>query len=274
MKHSSIRLISWNIAGRVKACQQQLSALLKFEPDIVALQEVRRGSINTWRSGLENAGYYVANTTNSANEHVRQFSVLTASNFMLERLVTNVEIPFPERFLSVRILSSDSWFELHNCHIPPGSSQGWKKIETFEGLYKLLACKSKVSRILCGDFNSPQAEFEDGRIATWGQRIKANGEISLIRNHDRWDSGERSVIEKLKDYDLVDVFRDINGYEQQEYSWHLLRKGKVIAKRRYDHIFASRKLNPLSCYYLHDLRRDGLSDHSAIQAIFDTIGEL
>ncbi len=38
--------------------------------------------------------------------------------------------------------------------------------------------------------------------------------------------------------------------------------------RRYDHIFASRKLAETSCHYEHPWREQGLSDHSAIEADF------
>ena len=35
-----MRLISWNVAGRGKKPPQQVSALKRAEPDVVALQEV------------------------------------------------------------------------------------------------------------------------------------------------------------------------------------------------------------------------------------------
>ena len=64
------------------------------------------------------------------------------------------------------------------------------------------------------------------------------------------------------------MFRLLNGYDTNDFSWILPRKGRVIAKRRFDHIFVSKKLNPKQCHYLHSLRENELSDHSAIEGIF------
>ena len=55
------------------------------------------------------------------------------------------------------------------AHLPTGVGHGWIKIGTFEGIFARLACTSTTPRILCGDFNSPQAEGPGGEIITWGQ---------------------------------------------------------------------------------------------------------
>lgn len=59
--------------------------------------------------------------------------------------------------------------ELHATHVPPGSSNGWVKIEHLQDLHDGLARPSAVPRILRVDFNTPQAELPSGEIATWGQ---------------------------------------------------------------------------------------------------------
>ncbi len=63
--------------------------------------------------------------------------------------------------------------ELHAAYIPPGSSHGWLKIDTLEGIFRRLAQPSTRPRILCGDFNTPQAERADGRIITWANACAA-----------------------------------------------------------------------------------------------------
>jgi exonuclease III len=83
----------------------------------------------------------------------------------------------------------------------------------------------------------------------------------------RWDAGERSVLDGLARFDLADVFRTLHGYEREEYSWYAKRNG-VFRGRRFDHVFASASLEPISCTYLHALRESGLSDHSPIEAVF------
>ena len=266
-----MRLISWNVAGRVKRCEQQVSLISGRKPDIIALQEITQNSFSLFENLLKEVGCeYIIESAQLAYDSGRRYGELIASRFPIEKLPSSeFIIPYPERVLSANINTSWGLIELHTTHIPPGSSNGWIKIDTFEGIYNRLACSSDIHRILCGDFNSPQLEKPDGTVVTWGQKVKENGEIYVQRNYQRWDSGERNVIEGLAVFDLPDVYRSLNGYQVQEFSWLLMRKGEVIARRRFDHIFASNKLNPVECNYLHDFRESGNSDHSAIESFFN-----
>jgi hypothetical protein len=57
------------------------------------------------------------------------------------------------RMLSVKVLREEQPFELHVVHVPPDSSRGWQKIDTFRAVFNRLATHSEIPRILCGDFN-------------------------------------------------------------------------------------------------------------------------
>ena len=89
----------------------------------------------------------------------------------------------------------------------------------------------------------------------------------LIKRVDG-DAGERSIIQGLAEYNLYDIFRLLNGCESQEFSWLLRRKGRIIARQRFDYIFAAKTLNPDTSRYIHSFREELLSDHSAIKASF------
>ena len=52
------------------------------------------------------------------------------------------------------------------------------------------------------------------------------------------------------------------------FSWFLKRKELRIG-RRFDHVFYSPQVTVLACEYLHHLRGEGLSDHSALELDFD-----
>jgi exonuclease III len=267
MHFQSMHLISWNVAGRRSTCSEQIDALERQKPDVVALQEVRKSTLVKFQTGLPQIGLeHMKDSVYLASQYGRPYGQAIASRWPLEFLPpTDFDVPFPERMLSVILDSPWGPIELHTAHIPPGSSNGWIKIETFEGIFKRLACKSDIPRILCGDFNTPQAETPDGQIVTWGQTAKRH---VIKRGHKRWDAGERSVVQDLAEYDLPDVFRSLHGYQVQEFSWCVYRKGRCVAQRRFDHIFASKSLNPVECKYLHPFRTKGLSDHSAIEARF------
>ena len=64
--------------------------------------------------------------------------------------------------------------------------------------------------------------------------------------------------------DFVDVFRSLHGYADRAPSWHGSRRGY-----RLDHVLASPALRPSACRYLDEVRTERLSDHAAVEAVFE-----
>jgi exonuclease III len=52
------------------------------------------------------------------------------------------------------------------------------------------------------------------------------------------------------------------------YSYFDIRKGRVRASRRYDHLFASSALTPQAVHYDDAPRQAGLSDHAPLVVAF------
>jgi exonuclease III len=270
-----LRLVTWNVARRIRCIAGQVAALHDRAVDVAALQEVTTSShpllVDALASiGLKHSAFSLAlSKTPEQLIGPRRFGQLIASRWPLHVFAPELfSIPWPERVLSVLVRPPRADFEVHTAHIPPGSSNGWVKIRTFEGIYARLASDSEHPRVLCGDFNSPQHETSEGETITWGQDV-INGR-GVCRGKWRggtgaeWDRGERNVLVGLANFDLRDVFRSLHGFERQEYSWYLSRKGSRKG-RRFDHIFASSELNATRCGYLHALREMGLSDHSPLE---------
>jgi exonuclease III len=279
-----MRLISWNVNGRVASLWEQSQALFQRHPDVVALQEVLPTTARRWQEQLAQRGllhsvHSFALQSNPLEQiRRRQYGELLASRWPLAPLPpTLFPVPWPERVLSAVLDSPCGAIELHTTSIPPGVSNGWLKVEMFEGIYARFACPAQCARILCGDLNTPQAVSADGRMTTWGQVITANGSVRTWRTKrdacgridtgDRWDAAERSVLAGLAQFDLPDVFRALHGYGVQEWSWYWQGNGRRIG-RRFDHVFASQRLHAVQCQYLHAYRERGLSDHSPIEVDF------
>jgi exonuclease III len=157
--------------------------------------------------------------------------------------------------------------EVHTTHVPPGASHDWLKICTLEGIFHRLARACPFPRVLCGDFNTPQDELPTGEVITWGQRKMTDGLYAIPRGKERWDRGERDVLVGLGGFDLPDVYRLLHGYGASEFSWFWKAKEREIG-RRFDHVFASRRLNATACRYLHGPRVVGLSDHAPVEVDF------
>jgi exodeoxyribonuclease III len=276
-KAKTIRVISWNLNGR-KNVSAQILALHDRRPDVIALQEVKTTTAAALETELRKVGLrYCTNSFSLAKDlsllkGPRQYGELIASRWPLSSPhLKAFPVPWTERVLSAVIESTSCEIEIHTVGMPPGASNGWTKVEMFEGIYQQLACASERLRILCGDFNSPQSELSDGEIVTWGQ-YELKGRFLCWRcwrggTGERWDRGERNVLRGLADFDLPDVYRALHGYGRDDFTWYWKGRGRSVG-RRFDHIFASHKLNPVRCEYLHSLREAGLSDHSPIEVDF------
>jgi len=167
-------------------------------------------------------------------------------------------VPWQERVLSATIRVPSGRVEITTTHVPPGSSNGWIKIEHLEGLRLGLAAGSSMPRLLCGDFNTPRRELPDGEVITFGQTEA--GRLSRGRGA-RWDAAERDILLGLADLGMPDVFRALYGYQPQPASW-ILKRGHARFPRRFDHVFAGPNLRPTAFTYVHELRESGASDHS------------
>jgi exonuclease III len=273
-----MRVISWNVQGRMKALPEQLKAVMERQPDLVALQEVQERTVAQWRAGFRQHGLaFITESVTLAQEQGRKYGLLIASRWPITQLPW-MDVPYQERVLSVQVATSCGNIELHNAHVPNSDKYGWIKVETFEGIYEQLACIAAAPRILCGDFNSPHSEQSDGSLVTLGQEVRADGHVVIWETWTdkagrcdtgmRWDRAERSVLTGLAAYDLVDVYRACNGYAVQGCSWWWTGQGKVVG-RRFDHIFAARALNVATCDYLPVFHTNGLSDHAPIEARFE-----
>jgi hypothetical protein len=170
---------------------------------------VRPSTAPRWVGALADAGLLHALDSAEFRNERRLFN-LTASRWELIELPA-VPAPFPERVLSSVVEAPFGLLELHNAHVPPAQSRGFVKVETCEAIHDRLARPSDRPRILCGDLNTPQRETQDGEVITFAE------------NHpqwlERWDAAERSVVEGLAEWGMVDVFRLLHGYERQDVSW-------------------------------------------------------
>jgi exonuclease III len=252
-----MRVLTWNVAGRVSRQPEQAAAVRVAAADVVALQEVTRRTEPAWREALAAAGYaHVASAVGrAAPERKRPLGVLTAAREPLEERPPPA-VPWPERVLVTRL----GEVEIVNLHSPIAPAPELAKIRTHEAVAAYLEEHPHSPRILCGDLNTPRREHEDGSVLTFAHA--SNGRLRPERG-ERWDAAERALVHTLRaEHGWVDAYRELHGYGHREASWTFKddRGGW-----RLDHLLVH-GLRPIDAGYLHDLRRAGLSDHSALVA--------
>jgi exonuclease III len=263
-----LKLVSWNVAGRVTNIREQAEALASRGPDIVALQEITATTAELWPVLLRTLGLLHVSTSldfsasaASLSPAPKRAGVLLASRWPLSVLPpAHFRVPWPQCIASAVLRHPFGSCEVHTIHVPPATVVGWlNKVATLDGVFERLARDTELPRILCGDFNSPKEEYADGRIIPFGSMRTPQPESEL------------RILKDLERFDLFDVYRQLHGYSATDSSWYWSGHGRKIG-RRFDHVFASRSLNATSCHYMHTFREDRLSDHSAIEVTFSLFG--
>jgi exonuclease III len=251
-----VRLITWNVAGRVTRQPEQVAAIGAAAPDVVALQEVTARTLPLWREALAGLGLGSCET---ALDHPpapgrRRLGVLTAAREPLERLPGPDAVPWPERVLACRVAA----IEVINVHSPIAPAPELAKVRTHEAVAAYLASAGEAApRILCGDLNTPRRELADGDVLTFAH--DSAGRLRPERG-ERWDRAERALVHELRERGWVDAFRSLHGYGAREASWTFAHDR---GGWRLDHVLLH-GLRPVASAYAHDWRRAGLSDHSAL----------
>jgi len=250
-----VRLVTWNVAGRVGRQPEQARAVAGVGADVVALQEVTTRTLPLWRAALAEAGFGACETALEAQPASgrRVLGVATAAREPLERLPAPSGIPWPERALCC--LAGD--VEVINLHSPVSTAPGLAKVLTHEAIASYLAAGDGRARILCGDLNTPRRELPGGEILTFAH--DSAGRLRPERG-ERWDRAERALVHGLRERGWVDAFRALHGYGERHASWTFAddRGGW-----RLDHVLVE-GLEPIASAYAHDWRRAGMSDHSPL----------
>jgi endonuclease/exonuclease/phosphatase family metal-dependent hydrolase len=256
------RVLTWNVAGRVRGVAEQAAAMAGRPWDVVALQEVRATALAGWQAALAHLGYeHVLATLPPAGAPrapERRLGVVIAGHAPLEP-VAMAEVPWPERYLVARTELDGTATEVHNLHAPLSSKPDEVKVRTLEAVHAALAPACGVARVLVGDLNTPQYESREGEVQSFARTRTGRIRPAYGERHDR---AELLLITGLREHGYADAFRALHGYARRDRSW-LYPHGKT--GYRLDHIVV-RGLDVVACEYEHGWRDAGLSDHAAMWA--------
>lgn len=254
-----MRVVTWNVAGRVGRQCEQARVVAGLDADVVALQEVTPRTLPLWRAALAGAGLDACETALDPGAQItgrKVLGVLTAAREPLERIPAPRDAPWAERVLCC---ATAGGVEVVNVHSPVAPAPALAKVRTHEAVAAYLATRPPGPRVLCGDLNTPRRELSDGDVLTFAHDTA--GRLRADRG-ERWDRAERLLVHGLRQQGWVDAFRALHGYADREASWTFPHDR---GGWRLDHILVQ-SLRPVASAYAHDWRRAGLSDHSALIA--------
>lgn len=252
---NTFTIFTWNIGNpSLKRATSQFSWLEKQIADVFILTECKKSegcffierAFRGYRLFQEHK-YHIVFPTPPDNE----YGVLIASNHKLKPSFFSNRINYlRSRVNSVNVFYSNEEIEIIGLYVP---SRGFdiheirekKKRFTNVFLSALEASPGSFKRIICGDFNVLEPDH--------------------VPHYSYFEDWEYDYYCAMKKYGMQDAFRYLHP-TAQEYSWF----GKSGNAYRYDHCFVSLDLVPLinKCYYFHEPRELGLSDHSALITVF------
>jgi exodeoxyribonuclease-3 len=230
-----------------------------LRPDVVCLQEVTPSTLPLWVGELRQIGlgHGLAGDPSAARAQGRSRPLLVLTAAVMPLSGQEVPgAPWPERVAAAR---TEAGVLIVNVHSPISPKPGLVKVRTHEAVHAYLS-QAGPPAVLCGDLNTPRKEHPDGRVWTFART--QHGKLRPDRG-ERWDMAELALIKGLEPHGFRDAFRELHGLEVRELSWEWPRWGGGY---RLDHLIVSRDLPARSVEYLHDWRRDGLSDHSPLFA--------
>jgi exonuclease III len=241
-----VRLLTWNVAGRVTRQEEQAQAVAAVAADAVALQEVTPRTWPLWRDALGMDALWSLDFETRGGP--RPLGVVVAARAGLER-VALPGIPWPERALAARTGA----LTVVCAHSPISPSRELAKVRFHEALLAALR-RMPAPAVLAGDLNTPRRELPDGSLLTFAHNT--DGSLRPERG-ERWDAAEQGLLRALG---WTDAFRAVHGPERKERSWCWPNGGGY----RLDHLLVTPGIEVRGAAYLHELRTSGLSDHSGL----------
>jgi exonuclease III len=177
----AVRVITWNVAGRVRRQPEQAELIAASGADVVALQEVSPRTLPRWREALAAAGF--ADCPSALDDAPR---------------------------------CGVGGVEVVNLHSPISPAPDLAKVRTHEAVAAYLTARDAQPVVLCGDLNTPRRELPDGDVLTFAH--DSAGRLRPERG-ERWDRAERALVHGLRECGWVDAFRALHGYGERHASW-------------------------------------------------------
>jgi exodeoxyribonuclease III len=257
-----MKIATWNVNSINVRMPQLLGWLKTAEPDVVCLQETKTINDSFPQLELKAAGYDAVFTGEKSYNGVAILSKLPVSEVQLN--FPDDDSDAPKRLIAATVAG----IRVVNTYVPNGSSLGSDKFKfKLDWLMRLRSfmdatCDPNSDVIWCGDFNvAPEA------VDVWNP--------GAYEGHIHFSKPERAAIHYVKQFGLVDLFREKNG-DVKEFSWWDYRAGSWQKNQglRIDHLWASPSLAARcrSCVIDKSPRELTLpSDHTPVIAEFGRV---
>lgn len=240
---SNLTLLNWNLQNTSKnRAIKQLNWIRELGPELLILTELKPSEGTNYMKGmLEKVGYNLFYTIPEGDYYTIVGSKIPATEY-------NLSLSFlPHRAKGIEINKKGRRVILIGMYVPsrgPAERRNEDK-KRFQ---------NKIEKVL-----------EELQASDINRNLIIGGDLNVIEPDHKplysiYGNWEFRFYRKFIDVGLIDAFKKLN--ERQDYSWF----GRKNNGYRFDHIFTSKQLEDKisECFYDHNVRKRGLSDHSAM----------
>ncbi|WP_225639240.1 exodeoxyribonuclease III [Candidatus Profftia sp. (ex Adelges kitamiensis)] len=269
-----MKIISFNING-IRAHIHQLKAIIvKYYPDIIGLQETKVQDHVFPLTSLENLGYQIFYHGQKSHYGV---ALLTKQ----QPLAIRKGFPYDDKNAQCRIIMADittstGMLTIINGYFPQGENRNHiikfpAKRKFYQDLQNYLEADQNPEKqvIVMGDLNISPTDNDIGIGEYSRKRWLKTGKCSFLPEERQW-------INCLKNWGLIDTYRQIHPECNDHFSWFHYRSKKLGKNLglRVDLILASQKLANYCIdagidYEINNMEKS--SDHAPIWAKFELI---
>lgn len=255
-----MKIATWNINSIKSRIDHVLGWCQANQPDVLCMQETKVVDERFPVYKFNSIGYsHLALLGERGYNGVAIVSKSPITN--IQKNLPREKKPAQSRLLAATIGN----VRVVNVYGPHGTAQGTPKyqfkLDWILRLRKYFDNKFAVDDdvVLCGDLNVAPHELDVWSVPAW-------------RNKLHFTKPERDAIQDLKKWGFIDLFRQVNG-DEQEFSWWSNFRNDFEKDRglRIDHIWASPPLAErcLDCWIDKEPRGwDHPSDHAPVVAEF------
>lgn len=267
-----MKIISFNING-LRARPHQLQALVdQHQPDFIGLQEIKVHDDEFPMDDVKPLGYHVYHFGQKGHYGVAILSK-TAADSMLYGFPTDAPDAQRRMLIGRWTLADGRTFTLLNGYFPQGENREHEikfpaKLKFYADLMNYLELNHRPDELIAviGDINISPLDIDIGIGEPNRKRWLKEGKCSFLPE-------ERDILQRLKDWGLIDTFRALHPERTERYSWFDYRSKGFDDNRglRIDVVMATQPLADLCItsdvdYELRAMERP--SDHAPVWSEF------
>jgi len=268
----SMKVISFNING-LRARPHQLQALVaQHQPDFIGLQEIKVHDDEFPMDEVKPLGYHVYHFGQKGHYGVAILSK-TPADSMLYGFPGDAEDAQRRMLIGRWTLANGQVFTLLNGYFPQGESRDHAtkfpaKQKFYADLMNYLEKNHQPDELIAviGDINISPLDLDIGIGEPNRKRWLKEGKCSFLPE-------ERDMLQRVKDWGLIDTFRALHPERTERYSWFDYRSKGFDDNRglRIDVVMATQPLADLCIgsdvdYELRAMERP--SDHAPVWSEF------